>query len=80
MKLSSLGKEVHHSFKHLNSDYLQIPSSQRYELKMANRLYGQKGFKFIPEYLASTRDVYGTQLEAVDFEKETDASREAIND
>ena len=79
IKLSSLGKEVHHSFKDLNSGLFSYPSSPQYELKMANRLYGQKGLKFIPEYLASTHDIYGAQLEAVDFEKETEASREAIN-
>ena len=79
MKLSSLGKEIHHGFKDLNSDIFPHPPPNQYQLKLANRLYGQKGFNFVPEYLSSTRDIYGAQLEAVDFMKETEGTRKAIN-
>lgn len=33
-----------------------------YELAVANRLWGQKGFPFLPEFLALTRDRYGAGL------------------
>ena len=79
MKLSSIGKDVHHGFKDLNSTIFPYPPPNQYQLKLANRLYGQKGFNFVPEFLSSTRDIYGAQLEAVDFVKETEATRKAIN-
>ena len=79
MKLS-FGKDVHFCFKELITDIFQyFPNPDLPELKLANRLYGQKGFNFKPEYLVTTRDLYGAQLEAVDFIKETESAREAIN-
>ena len=80
MKLSSLGKDVHFCFKELISDTFQyFPNPDLPELKLANRLYGQKGFNFKPEYLVTTHDLYCAQLEAVDFIKETESARKAIN-
>lgn len=80
MKLSSLEKDVHFCFKELITDIFQYsPDPDLPDFKLANRLYGQKGFNFCPEYLAATHDLYGAQLEAVDFMKETESAREAIN-
>ena len=78
MKLGPLGKEVHHAFKDLNSDMFG-DSHPFHQLKLANRLYGQKGFNFIPDYLAATQDLYGAKLEAVDFVQENEVTRKAIN-
>ncbi len=83
MKLTSLGNDVHHAFKDLNSELIPMsPSLQQtspYQLKLANRLYGQKSFNFVPEFLAATRDLYNAQLEAVDFVSQTEDTRKAIN-
>ena len=50
-----------------------------YQLRIANRLWGQAGEHFLPEFLKTTRDNYGAELAQVDFVKETEAARRAIN-
>jgi serpin B len=46
---------------------------------IANRLYGQKDFVFLPSFLKIQRDFYGAPLEQVDFIRATEAARQAIN-
>jgi serpin B len=48
-------------------------------LNLANRLYGQRGFGFAPEYLALLERHYGAGLEQLDFGADPDAARGAIN-
>ncbi|WP_165226735.1 serpin family protein [Aquisphaera insulae] len=50
-----------------------------YRLSVANRLWGQQGFGFLPDYLALTRDVYGAELAQVDFGGAAEPSRKQIN-
>jgi len=38
-----------------------------YTLQIADRLFGQRGAAFVPEFLAITRDDYGAELMPVDF-------------
>jgi len=38
-------------------------------LMVADRLFGQKGFQFRPEFLALTREVYGAPFEELDFKR-----------
>jgi serpin B len=49
-----------------------------YELHAANVLWGQKGHRFLPEFLKVTRDAYGAPLHEVDFAA-TEQARQAIN-
>jgi serpin B len=49
-------------------------------LTTANRLFGQKGYDFREQFLALTKDIYGAPLEAVDFAKNSEQTRELIND
>jgi serpin B len=51
-----------------------------YQLTIANSLWGQKGFGFLPEFLKLTKDNYGACLEEVDFAADTEGSRKIIND
>jgi serpin B len=51
----------------------------KYKLVVANRLYGQKDYGFLPSFLKIQRDFYGAPLEEVDFVAETEAARQAIN-
>lgn len=46
-----------------------------YQLKMANRLWGAKGYAFLPAYLTTTREKFGAELAAVDFAKSEEARR-----
>jgi serpin B len=59
----------------LNADVQQ----RGYRLNVANRLWGQQGYRFLPAYLAITRDVYGAELAQVDFARQTEATRRQIN-
>jgi serpin B len=55
------------------------PKKRGYELNVANRLWGAKGAKWLPEYLTDSQKFYGAGLQELDFEKATEASRETIN-
>lgn len=48
-------------------------------LDVANRLWGQQGYAFLPEFLTTTKAAYGAELAALDFKKSADASRKTIN-
>jgi serine protease inhibitor len=49
-----------------------------FQLRIANRLWGQKGFHFMPEFLQVTKADYGAKLGLLDF-KQAEAARETIN-
>ena len=51
-----------------------------YTLATADRLFGQKGYPFLPSYLAITRDDYGAELMPVDFAGDTEGARRTVND
>jgi len=69
-------KDVLH-FTHVEEDHLHeaftdIQSalnkpSQPYKLYMANRLFGEKSYSFLDEFLAAGRKHYSAELAAVDF-------------
>lgn len=49
------------------------------EVRVANRLWGQTGYQFLPAYLQLTKNRYGAELGEVDFTHQTEAARQAIN-
>ncbi|MCX5675086.1 MAG: serpin family protein [Planctomycetota bacterium] len=50
-----------------------------YELSAANALWGQKGYGFLPDYLALLDRSFGAGLREVDFAADTEGSRRTIN-
>jgi serpin B len=50
------------------------------QLITANALWGQKDYGFVPAFLDLTRDHYGAGLRQVDFIKDPEGARKAIND
>lgn len=56
------------------------PHGRGYELSIANRLFGQEGFRFRDDFLSLTADAYGAPLEPVDFRGDPAGSRKRIND
>ena len=54
-------------------------SDKNAEVLVANRLWGQSGYKFLPAYLQLTKDQYGAELGEVDFKHQTEAARQPIN-
>ncbi|MCI0456905.1 MAG: serpin family protein [Gemmataceae bacterium] len=52
---------------------------RKYQLTVANRLWGQKEYGFLPDFLKLTEASYGAGLKEVDFIKATEEARKAIN-
>lgn len=50
-----------------------------YELTVANALWGQKDYKFLPEFLTLVRENYEGDLQQVDFVTQTENARNTIN-
>ncbi|KAG9328352.1 hypothetical protein JZ751_014483 [Albula glossodonta] len=68
---------IHSDFQTLNADINKPAAS--YLLKLANRLYGEKTFNFLPEFLGSTQKFYEADLVPLDFICATEESRVQIN-
>uniref|UniRef100_A0A8C8SWM1 Serpin domain-containing protein n=1 Tax=Pelusios castaneus TaxID=367368 RepID=A0A8C8SWM1_9SAUR len=63
------------------SDHLEtinIPTTS-YELAIANRLYGEKTFHFLQQYLSCIQKMYQAELKPVDFQNAAEETREEIN-
>jgi serpin B len=54
-------------------------ANKQVTLSLANRLYGQRGFGFSPEYLALLDRHYGAGLEQLDFGADPETARRTIN-
>ncbi|XP_042560383.1 leukocyte elastase inhibitor-like [Clupea harengus] len=50
-----------------------------YALSLANRLYGEKTYKFVEKFLADTKTLYLAESEEVDFISNAEAARVKIN-
>ena len=50
-----------------------------YQFRIANRLWGQKGYPFLDPFLKITRDDYGAELSQLDFVSQTEQARATIN-
>ena len=50
-----------------------------YQLRIANRLWGQNSYHFLPAFLQVTRDDYGAELAQLDFVGNAEAARRTIN-
>ncbi|XP_045697677.1 leukocyte elastase inhibitor-like [Phyllostomus hastatus] len=71
-------EDIHSRFQSLNADINKRGAP--YILKLANRLYGEKTYTFLPEFLASTQKMYGAELASVDFEHASEDARKVINE
>ncbi|MDR3577726.1 MAG: serpin family protein [Anaerolineaceae bacterium] len=55
-------------------------SGQDFQLAIANAIWGQKGFDFLPAYLDLLSQNYGAGLRLVDFSTAPEPARKTIND
>jgi serpin B len=51
----------------------------KYQLRVANALWGQQDFEFLPAFIALVQKQYGGQLQKVDFITATEKARQTIN-
>jgi len=72
--------ELHRAFGTLVKGLKARGNGSGYRLSIADRLWGQRGYGFLPEYLALTRDHYNAELAQVDFRQHPQETRQTIND
>jgi serpin B len=75
----SLGDRLHAGY-HALIDSLDVGRGfGNYTLSTADRLFGQTGFPFRPEYLTTTRQQYDAELQPLDFQAGPESARDTIN-
>src|SRR5262249_23492497 len=72
-------KVLHPGMGQLIRDFTAEGVKRPYELAVANRLYGQVGYKFNEGFLTLLGKHYGAGLQQVDFKKHPEKAREEIN-
>ncbi|XP_029778660.1 serpin B13 [Suricata suricatta] len=70
-------EEIYHQFQEFLSEIGK--STDGYELRIANRLFGEKTYLFLQKYLDYVEKHYHASLEPVDFVNAADESRKKIN-
>lgn len=68
---------VHQQFQKLLTE-LNKPTDA-YKLSLANRLYGEKKFQFLQEYLDNVKKFYLARVESADFVNAAEENRKMIN-
>ncbi|XP_010883959.2 leukocyte elastase inhibitor-like [Esox lucius] len=69
--------DVHVGFSKLMSELNK--EGTLYELRIANRLYGEQSYQFVKTFLHNTKKHYNAELEAVDFKSNAETVRQNIN-
>jgi len=68
--------QVHDEMRALQN-YWTMPDKQTgIRLNLANRLWGQQSYEFLPAFLTITREKYGAELARLDFSRANEASDE----
>jgi serpin B len=72
-------KRVHPAYGDLVDEINRRGKKRQYQLSVANRLWGQKDYGFLPDFVKLMRGHYGAGLEEVDFKADPDKARQTIN-
>ncbi len=72
-------EQFHKSFGEIIKQLNASCKKGGYELVVANALWGQKDYKFLPEFLTLVKTNYDGNLEQVDFKTQAEAARKTIN-
>ncbi len=70
---------VHLAFAELEDHLNAVQEKKEVQLAVANSLWPQIGFEFLPDYLALCKQNYGAAIMPVDFAEHTEAARRTIN-
>ena len=52
---------------------------EKYELRVANALWGQKSYRFLPSFTSRVETAYGGKLQELDFVRAAEQARQTIN-
>ncbi len=72
-------ERLYRAFAALQKTMNEDTETRGYQLHVANALWGQKGYGFLPAFLDQTQKYYGAGLEELDFVSATEAARQTIN-
>jgi serpin B len=79
LHLSLAQDKIHPAFSQLRQALVSKDKTPDFQLRVANRLWGQQGFHFLPTFLQVTKKDYGAELGLVDFQRQPEQARKAIN-
>jgi len=72
-------QELHPAFSDLTEELNKRGKTANFQLAVANRLWGQKDYAFLQNFLEMNRLYYGAGIERVNFKKDPEACRKTIN-
>lgn len=71
-------EDLHDGMKTVQAFWRTTDEETGIRLNLANRLWGQQSYGFLPDFLELTREKYAAELARMDFAR-SDAARETIN-
>jgi len=72
-------EQVAQAFGKIIKDLNARGAGDKYELRVANALWGQRDYKFLPDFMTLVEREYGGKLQQVDFVKAAEQVRQTIN-
>ncbi len=72
--------QLHPAFGALEARLNSVQQQGHVKLGVANSLWPQKRYDFLPEFLALTKEYYGAEITSVDYANATEAARLMINE
>ncbi len=76
-------EQLHSAFNSLDATlagYSDPENEDAFRLNIANAIWGQDGYEFLPPFLDTLAENYGAGLRTVDYINATEAARQTIND
>ena len=76
-------EQLHSAFNSLDTTlagYSDPENEDAFQLNIANAIWGQDGYEFLPHFLDTLAENYGAGLRTVDYINATEAARQTIND
>ena len=70
---------VNGAFGKVIADLNALGKKGEFELSVANALWGQQGYRFLPDYLQVVEKNYGGKLQEVNFRTATEEARKTVN-
>jgi serpin B len=72
--------KLHSAFAAMETNLNAVQQKGQIKLAVANSLWPQVGYEFLPEYLALCQKYYDTSITPVDYKGHTETARKTIND
>jgi len=73
------GEKLHQAYGELTSALNAAGKAGHFALSVANALWAQKDYQFLPDYLALVEKSYAAKVMEADFKRDAEAARVAIN-